>query len=91
VVSNYGNKYVIDGVQQDSLTMTAGQTYIFNQSDSSNSGHPLRIYTDSSKSTEVTSGVVISGDVTAFTPTSTGTYSYQCGIHGNMGGDITVN
>ena len=91
VVSNYGNKYVIDGVQQDSLTMTAGQTYIFNQSDSSNSGHPLKIYTDSSKSTEVTAGVTISGNTTTFVPASSGTYSYQCGVHGNMGGDITVN
>jgi len=89
--STTSNKYFLDGVQQDSVTMTLGETYVFYQGDPSNSGHPLKIYTDSSKSTEVTAGVVISGDVTAFTPTSTGTYSYQCGIHGNMGGSITVN
>ena len=71
--------------------MTLGETYVFYQGDPSNSGHPLKIYTDSTKSTEVTDGVVISGDVTAFTPTSTGTYSYQCAAHANMGGDITVN
>jgi len=91
VISNYGNKYVIDGVQQDSLTLTVGNTYIFDQSDSSNSGHPLRIYTDSSKTTEVTDGVTVSGNTTTFVPATSGTYSYQCGVHGNMGGDITVN
>jgi plastocyanin len=90
VVNNYGNKYVIDGVQQDSLTMTAGQTYIFDQSDSSNSGHPLKIYTDSSKSTEVTAGVTISGNTTTFVPATPGTYSYQCAAHAGMGGNITV-
>jgi plastocyanin len=88
--TGYGNKYVIDGVQQDSLTLTAGNTYIFNQTDSSNSGHPLRIYTDSSKSTEVTDGVTIGSDTTTFVPATTGTYSYQCSAHANMGGDITV-
>ncbi len=88
--TGYGNKYVIDGVQQDSLTLTAGNTYIFDQSDSSNSGHPLKIYTDSSKSTEVTAGVTIGSNSTTFVPGSTGTYSYQCAAHANMGGDITV-
>ena len=88
--TGYGNKYVIDGVQQDSLTLTQGNTYIFDQSDSSNSGHPLKIYTDSSKSTEVTAGVTIGSNSTTFVPGSTGTYSYQCGAHANMGGDITV-
>ncbi len=88
--TGYGNKYVIDGVQQDSLTLTQGNTYIFDQSDSSNSGHPLKIYTDSSKSTEVTAGVTIGSNSTTFVPGSTGTYSYQCAAHANMGGDITV-
>lgn len=88
--TGYGNKYVIDGVQQDSLTLTQGNTYIFDQSDSSNSGHPLRIYTDSSKSTEVTAGVTIGSDSTTFVPATTGTYSYQCSAHANMGGSITV-
>ena len=38
-----GNKYYIDGVQQATLTLYEGNTYRFDQSDSSNSGHPLRL------------------------------------------------
>jgi plastocyanin len=85
-----GNKYSIDGSQQPALSLTQGQTYIFNQSDSSNSGHPLKIYTDSSKTTEVTAGVTTSGSTTTFIPESYGTFSYQCGVHAGMGGSITV-
>ena len=33
--------YVINGSTQSTLTMVEGNTYRFDQSDSSNSGHPL--------------------------------------------------
>ena len=45
-------------------------TYRFDQSDSSNSGHPLRFYYDADKSTAYTSGVTTSG-----TPGSSGAYT----------------
>ena len=40
-----GNKYFIDGVQQATLELVEGATFRFDQSDSSNSGHPLRLST----------------------------------------------
>jgi len=84
------NRYYIDGSQQPTLNLTAGQTYIFDQSHSSNSTHPLRIYTDSSKSSQITAGVTVSGNTTTFVPQTTGSYSYQCAAHAGMGGTINV-
>ena len=85
-----GNKYFIDGVRQDTVNMFQGVTYRFNTYDNSNNSHPLRIYTDSSKTTEVTQGVTIGSSHTFFTPATTGTFSYQCSSHDDMGGDIIV-
>ena len=86
-----GNKYQIDGVEQDAIVATAGATIHFDLSDASLSGHPFGIYTDSSKTTQVTVGIEQEGDDLLFTPPIAGTFSYQCGAHANMGGDITVN
>tara|TARA_R100001129_G_scaffold123260_2_gene85888 strand:- start:2403 stop:3104 length:702 start_codon:yes stop_codon:yes gene_type:complete len=89
------NKYFLNGVQQPTITLTLGQSVNFTQSDSSNSGHPIAIYTDASKTTQITSGVVSSGTAgssgqTTYTPASTGTFSYQCSAHAAMGGVINV-
>ncbi len=54
------NKYAINGSTDSSdvvLSLVEGQTYRFDQSDSSNDGHPINIYEDVDKSTRYTSGV----------------------------------
>ena len=59
---NHGstNKYAIGGSTANSdvtLTMYEGNTYRFDQSDSSNDGHPINLYEDKDKNTTYTSGV----------------------------------
>ena len=85
--------YTIDGVEGAYLEFTPGNTYKFDQSDNSNSNHPLRFYTDAAKTTAYTTGVTTSG-----TAGSSGAYTqiipttstppvlfYQCSAHGLMG------
>ena len=85
-----GNKYQIDGVEQDGIVATTGATIHFDLSDASLSSHPLKIYTDSSKTTEVTVGIEQQGTDLLFTPPIAGSFSYQCENHADMGGDITI-
>jgi len=97
--SGSGNGYKIDGKFAPFITLTPGRTYKFDQSDSSNSGHPLRFYLESDKTTAYTTNVTTNG-----TPGSSGAYTqiaivdntpmvlhYQCSAHGLMGNAVQTN
>ena len=99
VVNSGGNKYVLDGDTSNpakALTLYKGWTYTFDQSDSSNSNHPLVFKTDSGAyTTNVTvtgtagqSGAKVSIKIPESQPTG---FRYYCSVHGNsMGNTITV-
>ena len=97
--SGSSNGYLIDGKEAPFLTLTPGRTYKFDQSDNSNSGHPLRFYLESNKTTAYTSNVTTNG-----TAGSSGAYTqivvgdttpivihYQCSSHALMGNGIATN
>ena len=92
------NGYFINGIESPIIELKGNDTskpyhYKFDQSDASNSGHPLLFYNNASKTTAFTTGVTTSG-----TPGQAGAYTmiavdsdtpnilyYQCSSHANMG------
>ena len=100
-VQNVGgvNIFLLNGVNNPVITMKRGSTYIFDQSDSSNSGHPLRIKQNSGAS--YSTGVTVAGtqgsagSSVTFQPPYPDAPSdlrYYCTVHGNaMGNTITMN
>lgn len=84
-------EYELNGVANAGIAASVGDTIHFDLSDASLSGHPFTIYTDETKTTEVTVGVEQVGDELLFSPPIAGTFSYQCANHADMGGTITVS
>ena len=60
-----GNRYYIDSVLQATVNLAEGFTYKFDQSDSSNNGHPFKFSTTSNGThgggSEYTTGVTYNG------------------------------
>ena len=95
------NFFYIDGTRAPTLNLSEGSIYRFDQSDSSNSSHPLRFSTTSGGThgggSEYTTGVTTNG-----TPGSSGAYTqieiasgaptlyYYCTNHSGMGGTINT-
>lgn len=97
--SGSSSGYLIGGKESPFLTLTPGRTYKFDQSDSSNSGHPLRFYLEADRTTGYTTNVTTSG-----TPGSSGAFTqieitdstpqilfYQCSAHSLMGNAVQTN
>lgn len=95
--TGYGNIFRINGVNNPVITMKRGSTYIFDQSDSSNSGHPLAIKSDAggSQTTTVSGTAGNAGATVTYQPaypTAPSDLRYYCTVHGNgMGNTITMN
>ena len=88
----------IDGVQQPTLELKVGNTYRFDNSDSSNSGHPFRFATSADGTTYSTNVTVVGSEgnggtayvqivVTDSTPS---TLYYKCTSHSGMGGQLNI-
>jgi hypothetical protein len=86
------NKYFIDGVQQDTLELLEGNTYVFNYP----SAHPFKFSTTSdgthNSGTEYTTGVThnSSTQVTIVVATGAPTLYYYCSSHSGMGGQANT-
>ena len=101
------NAYFINGIEAPIIELKGNDTakpyyYKFDQSDGTNSGHPIRFYVDAAKTTEFTTGVTNTGSSPA--PGNSGAHTtiavdkdtpsilyYQCSSHAHMGNHTIHN
>ena len=101
-----GNAYYYNGVQQQTFSLVRGTTYRFSQSDTSNSGHPIRFSTTSDGTHNGGSQLGPNGYINYVgTSGSSGAYTqiivdagfnhstlyYYCPNHSGMGGTINIS
>ena len=101
-VQNNGSAdvFYIDGQETPALVLTEGNTYIFDQSDSSNSNHPFKFSTTADGThgggVEYTTGVTYTGtagtdgQLTFVVPSGGPDLYYYCGVHSGMGDAATT-
>jgi len=96
-----GNRYYIDGVLQETVTLAEGYTYRFDVSDSSMGSHPFKFSTTSNGThnggSEYTTGVTTSGTtgqtdayVQIAVAASAPQLYYYCQYHSGMGGSANT-
>ena len=84
------NVFTLNGVDAPDLTLSVNDTVVFDYSGVA-ANHPLALYTDQLKSALYTTGVQEQNNQILWTVTEPGTFSYQCQLHNQMGGLITVS
>ena len=97
------NAYFLESMEAPAFTLNGADTskpyyYKFDQSDNSNTNHPLRFYLDDAKSTAYTTGVTTNGTAGssgAYTLLAVDEYTpnilyYQCSSHAHMGNHFKI-
>ncbi len=96
-VTVVSSKFYLNGAEAPSIILVKGDTYVFDQSDSSNSPHPFKFSTVQNGTwagggTEYTTGITVTGTrgtdgkVTFVVPNNAATpLYYYCGNHSGMG------
>lgn len=99
-----GNKYFVNGTASPDITLEAGKTYRFLQSDNSNSTHPIRVSTTENGThgggSAITDGLEYVGvagangaylQYTVPSNTTSETLYYYCVNHSGMGGRLIIS
>ncbi|MBT7458546.1 MAG: DUF11 domain-containing protein, partial [Flavobacteriaceae bacterium] len=96
VVTVAGGKYYLNGILQDQITLEKTKTYRFDQSDTSNAGHPISFGTaaDGTGTSLSSTSVGTPGTAGAYTEiiidSSYTSVFYFCSNHASMGAEASV-